>query len=169
MLGAAAEIEVMAEHAGQLEDGLMMLDELDRRWGGEGELVAIAGLSEGACLQVSWDTVLLLSVTRLPGVEVELVTRRVRRVGEVMLPTVDVRRAIAVELVVRELTDAGCAAAAVAIGEFVAVTDAPVAAPFRLVPRARCRPREHRIGVSPARVCELDGTPRRGDRSARVR
>ena len=132
VLGAPAEIEVMAEHAGQLEDGLMLLDDLDLRWGADGELAAIARLAPGAEMQVSWDTVLLLTVARPPGIEVELVTRRAARVGVVELPSLDVRRAVAVELVARELADAGCAAAAVRIGEFVVVTDSPVTAPFRL-------------------------------------
>lgn len=132
VLGANAEIEVMAEHAGQLEDGLMLLDELDRRWGDVGELAAIAVLPLQASLEVSWDTVLLLAVSQPPGVEVELVSHQACRVGPVELPTLDVRRAVAVELVARELTDAGCAAAAVAIGPLVRVSDTPVAAPFRL-------------------------------------
>ena len=33
VLGTAAEIEAWAEHAGQLEDGLVLLDELDQLWG----------------------------------------------------------------------------------------------------------------------------------------
>ena len=51
---------------------------------------------------------------------------------EVELPAMDLRRALAVKLVVRELIDAGCAAAAVAIGDLVRITDGPVATPFRL-------------------------------------
>src|SRR5690348_13199616 len=122
-LGATVEVEVMAEHAGQLEDGLMLLDDLDRRWGGHGELAAIAGLPADGELEVSWDTVLLLTVARPRGIEVELVTRRAARIGPVELPAQDVRRAVAAELVARELTDAGCAAAAVAVGDVVVVTD----------------------------------------------
>jgi hypothetical protein len=81
----------------------------------------------------------LLTVARPRGVEVELVTRRATRVGPVELPSADVRRAVAAELVGRELTDAGCAAAAVAVGGFVVVTDSPVAARLRLsAERARC-------------------------------
>ena len=125
----------MAEHAGQLEDGLMLLDGLDRRWGSDGELAAIGRLPAGGELEVSWDTVLLLTVAPVAGVEVELVTRRARQTGPVGLPSVELRRAVAVELVARELTDAGCAAAAVAIGDLVLVTDSPVHAPFRLAAR----------------------------------
>jgi thiamine biosynthesis lipoprotein ApbE len=135
VLGAVAEVEVMAEHAGQLEDGLMLLDDLDRRWGSDGELAAIQRLDVGDETQVSWDTVLLLTVAPVAGTEVELVTRRARRTGPVELPSVEVRRAVAVELVARELTDAGCAAAAVAIGDLVLLTDSPVQAPFRLALR----------------------------------
>jgi hypothetical protein len=137
ILGAPAELEVMAVHAGQLEDGLMLLDELDRQWGSDGELGAIADLpsSRGgldAAFEVSWDTVLLLVVSRPPGVQIELVSHQARRIGPVELPAMDVRRALAVELVIRELTDAGCAAAAVAIGDMVGVTEGLVATPFRL-------------------------------------
>ena len=142
ILGAPAEVEVMAIHAGQLEDGLMLLDELDRRWGSDGELAAIADLSSSpssvdAVLEVSWDTVVLLAVTRPTGVEVELVSHEARRIGPVELPTMDVRRALAVELVVRELTDAGCAAAAVAIGDMVRISDRALATPFKLAARPR--------------------------------
>lgn len=137
VLGAPAEVEVMAVHAGQMEDGLMLLDDLDRRWGSAGELAALADLSEDAALEVSWDTVLLLTVTRPAGVEVELVTRTARRTGRVELPTQELRRAMAVELVARELTDAGCVAAAVAIGEMVRVTNSPVSTPFRLTSQVR--------------------------------
>jgi hypothetical protein len=132
VLGVPAEVEVMAVHAGQMEDGLMLLDELDRRWGSAGEVSALATLAEGARLEVSWDTVLLLTVTRPPGLVVELVARVARRTGAVELPSMEMRRAMAVELVARELTDAGCAAVAVAIGDLVRVTDSPVATPFRL-------------------------------------
>ena len=135
VLGAPAEVEVMAVHAGQLEDGLMLLDDLDTRWGGDGELAAIADLPPGVGFEVSWDTVLLLAVTHPPGVEVELVSHEVRRTGAVELPTMDPRRALAVQLVVRELTDTGCAAAAVAIGDTVRLTEGLVAAPFRLAAR----------------------------------
>src|SRR4051794_41832342 len=90
----------MAIHAGQLEDGLMLLDELDRRWGSDGELAAIADLSSSpssgdAVLEVSWDTVLLLAVTPPTGVEGELVSPEARRVGPVELPPMDVRPALA--------------------------------------------------------------------------
>jgi hypothetical protein len=144
VLGAPAEVEVMAEHAGQMEDGLMLLDDLDRRWGSGGELAALADLAEDAVLEVSWDTVLLLTVTRPPGVEVELVTRTARRTGRVELPSPELRRAMAVELVARELTDAGCVAAAVAIGDMVRVTESPVSTPFRL----------RRVSAEQGRCCD---------------
>ena len=149
VLGAAAEVEVMAEHAGQLEDGLALLDQLDQRWGKDGELAGIGRLATGHELEVSWDTVLLLTVAPIAGVEVELVTRRARRIGPIELPSAVVRQAVAVELVARELTDAGCAAVAVAIGELVLVTDSPVHAPFRLAARRR------------AQAADPVGTPRR--------
>jgi hypothetical protein len=141
VLDAPAEVEVMAVHAGQLEDGLMMLDDLDRRWGSAGEVASLAALPEGAPLEVSWDTVLLLMLSRAPGVEVDLVSGEARRTGRVDLPSMELRRAMAVELVARELTDAGCAAAAVAIGDMVRITDSPVATPFRIrqtVPGPAC-------------------------------
>ena len=122
-LGTAAEIEAWAEHAGQLEDGLLLLDELDQLWGPQGELDRLAELADGHRAEVSWDTALLLSKSATSGLQVDLANHLVRRTGKALLPTAGARRALAADLVLRELLDAGCAAATVAIGGFVSSVD----------------------------------------------
>ena len=123
VLGTSAEIEAWANHAGQLEDGLALLDELDQLWGPQGELNWLVELAAGRRAEVSWDTALLLSMSATRGLQVDVADHLVLRIGEVVLPTTSARQALAADLVLRELLDAGCAAATVAIGGFVRSVD----------------------------------------------
>jgi hypothetical protein len=123
VLGTSADVEAWAEHAGQLEDGLALLNELDQMWGPQGELNRLAELAAGGRAEVSWDTALLLSMSATRGLRVDVANRLVLRIGEVVLPSASARRALAADLVLRELLDAGCAAATVAIGGFVRSVD----------------------------------------------
>ena len=108
VLGTAADIEAWAEHAGQLEDGLALLDDLDQLWGPQGELDRLAELAAGRRAEVSWDTALLLSMSATGGLQVDVANHLVRRTGEVLLlPTTSARHALAADLVLRELLDAG--------------------------------------------------------------
>jgi hypothetical protein len=123
VLGTSAEIEAWAEHAGQLEDGLALLTELDQLWDTSGELDGLAELAAGHRAEVNWDTALLLSMSATSGLRVDVANRLVLRIGEVVLPSASARRALAADLVLRELLDAGCAAATVAVGGFVRSVD----------------------------------------------
>jgi hypothetical protein len=123
VLGTSGEIEAWAEHAGQLEDGLVLLKELDQLWGPIGELTRLAELPRGRPAEVSWDTALLLSMSATGGLSVDVANHLVWRTGEPLLPTASARWALAADLVLRELLDTGCAAAMVAIGGFVRSVD----------------------------------------------
>ena len=123
VLGTSAEIEAWAEHAGQLEDGLALLTELGQLWDTAGELEGLAELAADHRAEVSWDTALLLSMSATRGLRVDVANRLVLRSGEAVLPSASARRALAADLVLRELLDAGCAAATVAIGGFVRSVD----------------------------------------------
>ena len=124
VLGTSADVEAWAEHAGQLEDGLALLNELDQMWGPQGELNRLAELAVGRRAEVSWDTALLLSMSATSGLQVDVVNRQVLRTAEeLLLPTTSARQALTADLVLRELLDAGCAAATVAIGAFVRSVD----------------------------------------------
>jgi hypothetical protein len=133
VLGAAADIEAWAEHAGQFEDGLALLSELDQLWGPQGELDRLAELAGGRYAEVSWDTALLLSMSATSGLQIDLVNHQVLRTGEVRLPAASARHALTADLVLRELLDAGCAAATVAISGFVRSVDPgrPTRSPHR--------------------------------------
>lgn len=111
-------IQAVAETGQSIEDGCELLADLDRAWGPDGELEQLAGLALGQAVAVSWDTVLLLGRTERPGLVVDVESRRVTRVGEVVLPDHDARHALAAELVACELIDCGCLAAQVDVGNF---------------------------------------------------
>ncbi|SDR74328.1 hypothetical protein SAMN04488543_0294 [Friedmanniella luteola] len=120
-LGAAARIDAFAEHAGQFEEGLALLDELDRRWGPGGELSALLAAPVGTASRTSWDTLLLLTLSGA-GLELDLAHQAVRRLQPVTPPTPDVQHLVAARLVEQELGDAGCVCARVAVGAAVAGT-----------------------------------------------
>lgn len=123
VLSTTADIGAWAEHAGQLEYGLALLGELDELWGPQGELAAIDASVDGQVAEVSWDTVLLLTVSPPKGVYVDVANHVVRRTGPIELPPMTARHALLADLVLRELLDAGCAAARVAVGGFVRSLD----------------------------------------------
>ena len=130
-LGVSAELEVLAAHAGQIEDGLALLDVLDRRWGTEDELAGLAALPVGWSTGVDWDTALLLSMFPAQGLMVDINLAAVTRTGPVILPSWQERQTLAAELVLRELMDGGCTAAAVAMGGVCLVEHGGMAVPFR--------------------------------------
>ena len=93
VLGTRGDIEAWAEHAGQLEDGLALLNELDQMWGPQGELNGLAELAAGRRAEVSWDTALLLSMSATRGLQVDVANHLVLRTGEALLLPTDERPA----------------------------------------------------------------------------
>lgn len=114
-LGGTVRVRALAEHAGQFEDGLALLPDLDRRWGPAGELAALAAAAPGTPVAVSWETVLLVSLGDVGGVELDVANGTATRNGAVTAPGDAVRRRLAAQLLAQELRDAGCVAVEVAI------------------------------------------------------
>ena len=117
-LDALCCVEVLAEHAGPLEDGLQVLEELQESWGAEGELDALRDAPVGACVQVSWETLLLLRMVspraEAPDVvdlDLDVSHGTATRTGSSWSPTADEIHVVAVDLVAQEVQDAGCVAA----------------------------------------------------------
>lgn len=115
-LGTRVSIRVLAEHAGALEEGLLLLGELTERWGPDGELAALAAAPTLRPVAVSPETLLLLSLSEAPGVGVGMEDQLAWRTGPVQLPGLPAQQALAADLLVEELLDAGCLSALVGVG-----------------------------------------------------
>jgi hypothetical protein len=115
-LGAPADLQLVAAGPAPLEDALLLLRELSRQWGAHGELAAIGTAPPLHRVRVSGETVLLLSLTGSDGVAVDVADQLAWRTGRARLPDPDARRALAVDLLVAELLDAGAAGALVGVG-----------------------------------------------------
>jgi len=127
-LGAVWCLQVLAEHAGPIEDALEVLHELQAAWGPGGELALLGDAPTGRPVPLSWETVLLLG-TLTPcsappgGFELDVSHGTATRTGVLMIPTADEMHAAAVALVAQELEDAGCLAAQVTVGSRTAVVN----------------------------------------------
>ena len=120
-LGAVCCVEVLAEHAGPVEDGLEVLDDLHARWGPGGELDVLRDAEAGTPVPLTWETLLLLGATTVSTeptgtLDLDVPHGTATRTGLSPAPTADEMHAVAVELVAQELQDAGCLAARVSVG-----------------------------------------------------
>ena len=127
-LGAVCCLEVLAEHAGPVEDGLEVLDDLDTRWGPGGELDVLRDTELGTPVPVSWETLLLLGAAAVRtgpagGLDLDVPHGTATRTGLSPAPTGEEMHAVAVELVAQELQDAGCLAARVCVGRTTRVVN----------------------------------------------
>jgi hypothetical protein len=124
VLGEGLDLTVLAEHAGPLEDGLALLPELAAQWGPGGQLHALASAPPLEAVPVSAETALLLSLARPCGVHVDTSSGTARAAGLLGLPGVQDQQALAVDLLVAELLDAGCVGVRAALGPVVRVAGA---------------------------------------------
>lgn len=157
-LGAACSIEVLAEHAGPVEDGLQVLEDLDASWGPGGELDTLGDTAAGTPVPLTWETLLLLGTmttgtqTRGTGatdaLDLDVPHGTATRRGPAPGPTADEMHAVAVGLVAQELQDAGCLAARVSVGSRTRVVNEDEWRAFR---RAARPPRRSRT-TSPRRA-----------------
>lgn len=119
VLGSRGRVQAVVERVEQADDALDLLNDLDRDWGPGGELELLAAAAVGAWSEVSWDTILLLSRSEVPALELDLRACRVRALdafGPDALPDPGARHTLAAELVTCELMSAGCLAAQVDVG-----------------------------------------------------
>lgn len=123
-LATRCVLEVQAEHAGQVEEGLLTLAELDRAWGPEGELATLTRSAVGSAVPLGWESLLLIGQGPASGVRLDLHRRTATPTAAVRLPGLRERHALAARLVAQELADAGCLTARVGVGESVSVLDA---------------------------------------------
>lgn len=132
-LAARCVVEVLAEHAGQVEEGLLTLTELDRSWGPGGELATLSRSAVGTAVPLGWESLLLLGRGPASGVRLDLHQRTATPTGPVRLPGLRERHELAARLVAQELADAGCLTARVSVGASVSVLDtrAPTVPPGR--------------------------------------
>ncbi|HEY6687190.1 MAG TPA: hypothetical protein VI094_13375 [Propionibacteriaceae bacterium] len=123
VLAARAELNIWAENAAHVENGLQLVDELNHEWGPDGRLASLIHAAHGTPVEVSWDTLLLLVITDAAGLTVDLQNHSVTRVGPVELPSAEIRRGLIAELLLQELRDAGCPAGTIAIGDYTSAID----------------------------------------------
>lgn len=128
-LGASARVDMLATHAGQIEDALQLLGRLDRLWGPAGELAALATRPAGETVTLTWETIALLLTAPTAGLQVEVAHQRAVRHGPVSLPRPAVRHSVAADLVAAELLDSGCLAVSVLLGSARATVNAPALHP----------------------------------------
>jgi hypothetical protein len=124
VLAARAELNIWAQNAVQVENGLQLVDELNHEWGPDGRLASLTHAVLSTPVDVSWDTLLLLAITGTTGLTVDLQNHSVTRVGPVELPSVEARRALIAELLLQELRDAGCPVGTIAVGDYNSAIDA---------------------------------------------
>jgi len=143
-LGAVCRLEVLAEHAGTVEDGLQLLDQLHESWGPGGELDGLNDAAVGTSVPLSWETLLLLGTltsAEAPGsLDLDVPHGRAMRTGPARPPTADEMHAVAVDLVAQELQDAGCLAARVSAGGRTRIVNEDEWRSFRRPARTASRP-----------------------------
>lgn len=120
-LGTVWSVQVLAEHAGPVEDGLQVLEDLHAAWGPDGELAGLSNAPTGVPVPLGWETLLLLgAMMRRPGppgtVDLDVPHGSASRSGPWRAPTPDEMHAVALDLVAQELQDAGCLAAQLSAG-----------------------------------------------------
>ena len=143
-LGTVCSLEVLAEHAGPVEDGLQLLDELDACWGPGGELDVLDRASIGTSVALTWESLLLLGTMvragASGGLDLDVAHASATRTGPARTPTADEMHAVAVDLVAQELRDSGCLAARVSAGGRTRTVNEDQWRSFRRPVRATRRP-----------------------------
>lgn len=129
-LQSLCRLDAIAERADQLEDAIALVADLELAWGADGELEQVRTAALGVDLAISWETVLLLGRTEGSGLRLDVAEHHVRRTGEVVLPDLDTRHALAAELLTCELINSDCLAARVRVGDFQSSANRGIRADF---------------------------------------
>ena len=129
-LQSLCRLEAIAERADQLEDAIALVADLEPAWGAGGELDQLRTATPGVDVAISWESVLLLGRAEATGLRLDVGEHRVRRTGDVVLPDLDARQALAAELLACELINSGCLAARVSVGDFQSSANRGIRADF---------------------------------------
>lgn len=129
-LQSLCRLDAIAERADQLDDAIALVADLELAWGADGELEQFQSAGLGVDVAISWETVLLLGRADALGLQLDVGEHRVRRTGEVVLPDLDARHALAAELLACELINSDCLAARVRVGDFQSSANRGIRADF---------------------------------------